>query len=276
MVVKTIPKLITFDGEARSGKGTIVHAVKDYLRDNQGYKVMLIDAGQVFRVLVVAASEAGVDLDSPPAIDAFLSDEKQVERCVQFVKEVYRMSKERRDDLLYAHHIGMASAKVGARPLSQSFKDRLLKKWLQDAHKEGFDIVLLDGRALEEVGMMLEKDALCQFVLGFYFTSDPVVGARRTLGFAATPYKQLGALEKHQVDELVKQIRLRNHADRERPVQPIVPPKNAKKYALPEIPEKHTTDGRLMVVFDTSGEMTKERMTRPVARFIGRFLKQLG
>jgi cytidylate kinase len=276
MVSKTIPKLITFDGEARSGKGTIVHAVKDYLRDDLGYKVMLIDAGQVFRVLVVAASEAGVDLDSPPAIDAFLSDETQIEKSVQFVKEVYRMSKERRDDLLYAHHIGMASAKVGARPLSQSFKDRLLKKWLQDAHKEGFDIVLLDGRALEEVGMMLEKDGLCQFVLGFYFTSDPVVGARRTLKFATTPYKQLGALEKHQVDELVKQIRLRNHADRERAVQPIIPPKNAKKYALPEVPEQYATDGRLMVIFDTSAEMTKERMTRPVARFIGRFLKKLG
>jgi cytidylate kinase len=170
------------DGEARSGKGTIVHAVKDYLRDYQGYKVMLIDAGQVFRVLVVAASEAGVDLDSPLAIDAFLSDEKQVEKCVQFVKEVYRMPEERREDLLYAHHIGMASAKVGARPLSQSFKDRLLKKWLQDAHKEGFDIVLLDGRALEETGMMLENDGLCRFILGFYFTSNPVVGARRTLG----------------------------------------------------------------------------------------------
>ena len=53
-----IPKLITFDGEARSGKGTIVQATKDYLRDECGYHVMLIDAGQVFRVLVVAAIAA--------------------------------------------------------------------------------------------------------------------------------------------------------------------------------------------------------------------------
>ena len=43
-----LPKLITFDGDARSGKGTIVSLVKDYLRDVDHRKVMLIDAGQVF------------------------------------------------------------------------------------------------------------------------------------------------------------------------------------------------------------------------------------
>lgn len=275
MVAKTIPKLITFDGEARSGKGTIVHAVKDYLRDYQGYKVMLIDAGQVFRVLVIAARNAGVDIESPLAIDAFLGDEAEIEKCVQFVKKVYGMSKELREDMLYAHDVGMASAKIGARPLSQTFKDRLLKKWLHDAGDEGFDIVLLDGRALEDVGLQLEKDGLCQYVLGFYFTSDPVVGARRTLGFADTPYPRLGSLEKHQVDELVKQIRLRNHADRERKVQPIVAPKGATRYALPEIPEDKILKKRAMFIFDTSADLAKDRMTQPIARFIGRCLKRL-
>jgi len=70
-----LPKLVTFDGEARSGKGTIVQTTKDYLRDECGYEVMLIDAGQVFRVLVVGATRAGVDVNDPGAIDAFLADE---------------------------------------------------------------------------------------------------------------------------------------------------------------------------------------------------------
>jgi cytidylate kinase len=65
-----VPKVVTFDGEARSGKGTIAQATKDYLRDECGYEVMLIDRGQTFRVLVVAAANAGVDLDAPEAIDA--------------------------------------------------------------------------------------------------------------------------------------------------------------------------------------------------------------
>ena len=69
-----LPKLVTFDGQARSGKGTIVSLVKDYLRDELGRQVMLIDAGQVFRVLVVVMTEDGIDLDNPTAIDAYLSD----------------------------------------------------------------------------------------------------------------------------------------------------------------------------------------------------------
>lgn len=81
--------LVTFDGEARSGKGTIVQTTKDYLRDECGYKVMLIDRGQTFRVLVVAATKAGVDLDDPVAIDAYLQDETNIAACVKFVKEVY-------------------------------------------------------------------------------------------------------------------------------------------------------------------------------------------
>jgi len=66
----SLPKLVTFDGEARSGKGTVVGLVKDYLRDVEGYSVMFIDAGQVFRVLVVAITRAGVDIESPAEVDA--------------------------------------------------------------------------------------------------------------------------------------------------------------------------------------------------------------
>ena len=109
-----LPKLVTFDGQARSGKGTIVSLVKDYLRDELGHKVMLIDAGQVFRVLVVVMTEDGIDLDNPTAIDAYLSDEARAEQCVQRVKEVYHMTKQQRDALLYSPEISTNSAKIGA------------------------------------------------------------------------------------------------------------------------------------------------------------------
>ena len=101
----TLPKLFTFDGEARSGKGTIVQAVKDSLRDDLGYKVMLIDAGQVFRCLVVAAKNRKIDVDSPAAIDEFLSDDESAESCVQFVTAVYHMEKIDRDALIYTKRL---------------------------------------------------------------------------------------------------------------------------------------------------------------------------
>lgn len=266
-----IPKLVTFDGEARSGKGTVVGATKDYLRDEYGQKVMLIDAGQVFRVLGVAAVRAGIDMNDPAALDEFLSDAENVSACIQLVRDVYRMSKDERDALIYSNEAGVNSAKMGARPLSQEFKDNLLRKWLRDARTDGYETVLFDGRACEETGNMLETAGLCDFVLGLYFTCDPWVGARRTLGYAATPYDELDANARLAVDELVEQINARNASDRNRAVQPIVPPADTVVSKLPEIAE-YTGDGRPMYIIDTSAEITKNEMALPVAKLVASHL----
>ena len=271
---KDLPRLVTFDGEARSGKGTIVQAVKDYLRDVSGYKVMLIDAGQVFRVLVVAVTNAGVDINDPVAIDAFLSNEKNAEASVELVKSVYHMTKQERNALLYTNEVGANSAKIGARPLSQEFKDTLLRKWLRDAHSEGFEVVLLDGRALEETGTMLAGENLCDFAAHFYFVCHPTVGARRTLGFANTPYEMLPPADKKAVDELVVQVNERNAADRRRAVQPIVPPKGAPVFHLPNIPNYVASDARPTAIIDTSHEMTIDEMTSPMAKYVADLLSK--
>lgn len=270
---RPLPRLITFDGEARSGKGTVVQTVKDHLRDTFGYKVMLIDAGQVFRVLVVAAMRDGVSLEDPLAIDAFLADETKVHSSVELVKHVYHMQKEERDALLYTNEVGANSAKVGARPLSQEFKDSLLKKWLKDAHEEGYDIVLLDGRALEETGTMLTRHGLCEFEVGLYFVCDANIGARRTLGFAHKAYDELSEFEKIEVDTLIRQIEARNHADRVRTVQPVIAPEGAIIWELPqnlayESPAKTPS----FYVVDTSADMAKADMTKPVCDFIGEYV----
>lgn len=267
-----LPKLITFDGEARSGKGTIVQRVKDSLRDEHGYKVMLIDAGQVFRCLVVAATNRTIDLDDPDAIDAFLGDEKSSESCVGFVKAVYHMEKIDRDALLYTNEVGVNSAKIGARPLSQAFKDQLLEKWLRDARAEGYEIVLLDGRALEEVGTQLEAQGLCEFVLGMYFVCDAGVGAMRTLGIAYKDYDDLAVDERAAVDEMIGQINERNRADRERAVQPIRPPKSTSMLLLPEGVKTAVPDAPAFMIIDTSASMTKDEMSAPVTELCMRAL----
>ena len=265
MATNTIlPKLITFDGEARSGKGTIVQATKDYIRDELGRTVMLIDAGQVFRSLVVMASRSGVNPDDSSAIDAFLSDEESAERCVLFVKEVYAMKKNERDGLLYTNEVSKNSAKFGARPLCQAFKDNLLKKWLRDAAIEGFEIVLLDGRALEEVGSMLEREGLCEFIISFFFVCDPVVGARRTLGYYPTPYNELSEQQRAEIDKLVAEINVRNESDRNRQVHPVLPPSDAVRIQLPQLPASPSFSGRATFIVDTSANMTKNEMSEPI------------
>lgn len=268
-----LPKLITFDGDARSGKGTIVSLVKDYLRDELHHQVMLIDAGQVFRVLAVAMSEAGVDLDDPDAIDAYLKTNDNAEHCVQRVKEVYYMTKDERDELLYTQQVSVDSAKIGARPLSQSFKDDLLRKWLRDARVEGFDVVLLDGRALGEVGGMLEREGLCDYVLELFFVCDPIISARRTLKLMDAEYDDLPDMQREAVDELVEQITTRNRADRTRAVQPVVEPVGAPRYLVSELPETlpaHTPCPA--VIIDRSVELPRETMAQPVIRLIQHYL----
>lgn len=268
-----LPKLVTFDGEARSGKGTIVSLVKDYLRDELHRQVMLIDAGQVFRVLVVMMTEDSVDLDDADAMDAYLSDAQNQERGVTRVKEVYHMTKSEREALFYTPLIGVNSAKVGGRPLSQEFKDGLLRKWLRDARTEGFEIVLLDGRALGEVGSMLEHEGLCRYALELFFVCDPVISAQRSIGLMPRPYDELDAETRRQIDELVPQIIARNQADAERAVQPVVPPEGAPRYMVDKLPtELKLKHERPAVVIDRSIELPFETMADPVIRLIERYL----
>lgn len=273
MTNKTTPMLVTFDGEARSGKGTIVQKTKDYLRDECGYKVMLIDRGQTFRVLVVAAERDGVVLDDPLAIDSYLADETTIARCVQFVKDVYYMPKEERDALLYTDQVGADSAKVGARPASQTFVKMLTKKWVSDAAKDDFTVVLVDGRALEGIGKEMHAEGLCNYRLGLFFVCDKTVGARRTLGYAATPYAMLSEEERQAVDRLVQQITERNRLDYEREVERLIRPAGTEVYILPAMPQPPVNGGTApLFTIDTSADLTKEEMSLPVAQFVAEVL----
>ncbi len=264
--------LVTFDGEARSGKGTIVQTTKDYLRDECGLKVMLVDRGQTFRVLVVAAQRSGTDLDDADAIDKYLEDEANIASCVKFVKEVYRMEKAEREDLIYTNEVSAASAKVAARPSSQEFVKALTKKWLRDAGEEGFDAVLVDGRTLEGIAREMQDEGLCEYKLGLYFVCDPVVGARRTLGYAAKSYDELTSSEKEEVDNFVKQIQERNQRDKERVVETLKPPVGAKTYILPNVPSVIDQSDVPIYIIDTSADLTKSEMSLPVAQFVGKVL----
>lgn len=273
---KTVPFLVTFDGEARSGKGTIVQRTKDYLRDECGYKVMLIDRGQTFRTLVVAAERDGVDLNSPEAIDAYLADTATTARCVQFVKDVYYMSKTERDALLYTNRVGADSAKVGARPASQTFVKMLTKKWVGDAAKDGFSVVLVDGRALEGIAREMHDEGLCTYKLGLFFICNGAVGARRTLGYATMSYDELSDNKRQEVDEFVTQIAERNQLDSERDVERVTRPNSAATYALPDMPERILESNVApMYIIDTSAELTKDEMSLPVAKFIAQVLRPL-
>ena len=269
MLPHNLPLLFTFDGQARSGKGTVVHEVRRFLQ-SRNVKTMLIDAGQVFRVLVVSAQQHGVNFDSPDAIDVFLADKRMLGETRVLVKQVYHMAHAERDALLYTQEVGVNSAKIGASPKAQEFKDSLLRKWLRDAADEGQEAVLIDGRALQEVGLMLESEGLCDYRVGFYFICDPQMGARRMLGYFDRLYDELSDFEKQEVDDLTQQIIERNRADSERTVHPIVPPNNSPTFTLPDLDFMPSGSGHEMLIVNTSADMTKQQMAKP---FVDVFVK---
>ncbi len=234
---------------------------------------MLIDRGQTFRVLVVAVSQAGVNIDDPNAIDMFLADEENIASSVQLVKDVYHMDKDKRDSLLYTSEVGVNSAKIGARAASQEFVKNLTKKWLQDARAEGFEVVLVDGRALENIANEMNNEELCDYRMGLYFVCDAIVGARRTLGYASTPYENLTTEQRESVDELVAQIYERNQRDRERDVERMIPPVGASTIYLPNVSTQSTRTNRPMYIVDTSAEISKQDMALPVAQLVAKILQ---
>lgn len=268
---ETLPKLITFDGEARSGKGTIAHFIKRSLQ-SRGLNVMLIDRGQIFRSLVVGAEQAGVNMDDPTAIDRFLSDEARLEENVQLIKRIYAMEHAERDTLLYTAAVSVNSAKVGARPLSQDFAISLTKKWVHDANEENVDVILMDGRALQGLGEEMQTEGSCEYPLGLYFKCDPLVGARRTLGYAEISYDQLDEAARHEVDQFVAQINTRNQADMTRSSQAVVEPANAPRVNLPNIPRLPNENKPQMLIIDTSAELTKDIMSQPVLALVEQYL----
>lgn len=257
--------LFTFDGQARSGKGTIAHAVKRALQA-RNINTMLIDSGQIFRVLAVFAVNHGVDVDSPDKLNVFLTNESMLEEATDFIKKVYHMEHAERDSLIYTHEVSENSAKLGARPRSQEFKDKLLCKWMEDARQEGVRVVLLDGRSMKTTGEMLRDRGLCDYEMGFYFTCEPLVGAMRTLGLSDLPYEHLNEEEQEEVDRLVAQVIARNKSDMERTVQPVRPPEDAPSFVLPDFDYEPAHDGLKMIIIDTSAELTKEQMTEPFVK----------
>ena len=121
----------------------------------------------------------------------------------------------------------------------------------------------------------MHDESLCDYRLGLYFVCDDVMGARRTLGYAATQYEDLTDEQRQEVDALVEQIYIRNHRDHVREVEPLVLPADAPICRLPGgINDDQIDPERPMVVVDTSADMTKREMSMPIAELVARYVAE--
>jgi cytidylate kinase len=267
-----LTKLITFEGEARSGKGTSVRAVRDaFGREN--INASFIDQGQKFRAFAKLATERRVNLNDTDSVDNFINDSGVREEMLELLATVSKLTQSELDALLYTQEIGSGSAKIGGRPDAQNMIVDLLHSQVQQLIRaDSPEVIIIDGRDVASQGRIMQEKNIANFVLGFYFRCDTAVAARRTEGiFVETA--SMTTDEKLQLLDSITRISDRNRQDALRAIYPMREPTNA--YPL------HTSDFRMhdetyiareaeeafesgIISIDTSYTRSVKEMTDPV------------
>jgi len=264
-------KIITFEGEARSGKGTSVRAVRERLVA-EGRKVVVIDQGQKFRTLAKLAVERGVELSEQAEVTTFLASPQTRPAMLKLLNKVAKMRPGAVNDLLYTQQISNGSSEIGKNAKAHPLVVGLLFDEVRQAATNGIDTVLIDGRAMEKYGRQMAEEHMGQFAMGFYFRCDAAIAARRIMG-NFMDVDAMGVDQKLELLETITKVSNRNRDDTLREVDPMHEPANA--YPLhtadfnvsdPVYVHQATLDALMsgMVSINTSYTRSVAEMTDPV------------
>ncbi len=185
------PPVIAIDGPSASGKGTVAHKVADALNFH------FLDSGALYRLVAVAALDAGVDLSNAPEIAAVARN-----LDVSFDADTIHLNGRDVTNAIRAEHVSGAASQVAAFP---AVRQALLERQRAFRRPPG---LVADGR---DMGSVVFRDA----TLKIFLTAAPEERARRR-------YKQL--MEKGlsaSMDALLQEIRDRDARDSGRTAAPL-------------------------------------------------------
>jgi cytidylate kinase len=194
--------VVTIDGPAGAGKTS----VSKLLAQRLGYRY--IDTGALYRGIALAALEAGIASDNDKALAQLCRS-----LCLDFIKspDGLRLMLNGRDitDLIRKPQITMMASAVSARPV---VRDYLLE--IQRTMGAGKSVVL-EGR---DMGTVVFPDA----DMKFFLDADPKLRAKRR-------FVELKANDRHSIrlQDVEKDMQLRDKNDRSRAVAPLKPAKDA-------------------------------------------------
>lgn len=269
-------KLITIEGEARSGKGTATRAVVEAFSDKN---VRVIDQGQKFRALAVCATRERISVDDATQLASFLTAADTQAKMLRLLDELRQSSPAQRDAVLYTHEVGATSSKVGALAVSQRIAIELLTAEVARAASEGVELLVIDGRAMSQKALVFEQDLGVQLALGFHFRCPASVAAQRATGIF-TSADQLTDSERSTLQLAEEQIAARNHSDRTRDVYPLIDPDEAVRLDLAlcrdGVPAdlKEATLAARQVIIDTANSDIQQ-MTAPVVELAREAVRRL-
>jgi len=192
--------LITIDGPAGAGKTTVSRELADRL----DYKY--IDTGALYRSVAFEARYAGVGQDDDTGLEKLCSALN-----LNFVKNEkgLRLLSNNSDitDQIRTPEISMMASAVSARPVVRKY---LLDLQRSMGREKG---VVFEGR---DMGTVVFPDADKKF----YLDASPKVRAIRR-------YRELESKISHTVEEVEREIRLRDENDRKRELAPMKPADDA-------------------------------------------------
>lgn len=193
--------IVTVDGPSGAGKGTLCMLIANQL----GYK--LLDSGAIYRVLALAAIHHGVDLTSEDALVPLATH-----LDVQFIAEgdlvKVILEGENVSNELRKEETGMAASKVAALP---RVREALLRRQRAFAQAPG---LIADGR---DMGTVVFPEAQAKIFL------DASAEERAHRRMKQLQLKGVDV----RFDDLLSEIQERDDRDRNRPVAPLRPAKDA-------------------------------------------------
>ncbi|WP_091334743.1 (d)CMP kinase [Allochromatium warmingii] len=189
--------ILTIDGPSGTGKGTLMQLLAEQL----GWHTL--DSGALYRVLGLAATRQGLELDAAEALTLLAAA-----LPLAFNAGRVLLSDEDVSDAIRTEEAGMAASRVAAHPCVRS---ALLDWQRQFARAPG---LVADGR---DMGTVVFPHAQ----LKIFLDASPEIRAERR-------YKQLKEKGLNaNLPQLIADIRERDARDRSRPVAPLCPADDA-------------------------------------------------
>ncbi len=193
--------VITVDGPSGAGKGTLCHALANTL----GFD--FLDSGAIYRILALAALKQQIDFEDETAL-AELGRRLEVKFVPQGNEVQVILDGENVGDQIRTAQAGQNASKIAIYP---KVREALLQRQRDFSSEKG---LIADGR---DMGTIVFPHAQIKFFL------DASAEERTKRRVKQLQEKGFNA----NFDEILAEIKERDFRDRNRPIAPLVPAKDA-------------------------------------------------
>ena len=185
--------IVTIDGSAASGKGTIAKYLK------KKFNFFHIDSGLLYRKVAKIALDKKIDVKNKKEIDLLINKSKNFLQL--------------RQNYLRSSLVSKKSSEIAKIKKIRDFVNLNQKKLVRKNYKK-YKGIVIDGR---DIGSVVFKDAKIKL----YIYTNPKIKAKRR-------YKELIERgEKSIYSHVLREIKNRDSIDKNRKNSPLVVPKNA-------------------------------------------------